>query len=410
MGRSAERRLRRAPRRPKAQPRAEEPAVKAMPNSPQHVRPDAAKLLDLGGVQPSAASLLELQRDAGNQAVTSMLTQQRLVQRDVATIRVTGMNTSLDQPGPVSTRQPSDINLGFNALDIAHRLIESIDQSQKKLLKKGDPGYVAGVVPIAREINFTVVHEQLSGLTASQVKEVDARYLQYVGRPLQVDLFGRGESGAPPNLSVEQIMRLRALLAGTRTEAGQDPEVAAQNQREADAYELRGILKGSPKSADIARVMTLLRRTPEEAEKLERLYDGNWNLRVDLLRMGYINAIRAMMLLSGSRVAADAYEIRQHRYQIVEIDKKLALLDPPDKSALDLIVRSLSAGISTGPIATYAASIAALKSQRKTHVDAIEDVVKLSAEEARNEAEAEWRPSSAATTPLSVRSAARRAG
>jgi hypothetical protein len=119
-----------------------------------------------------------------------MLTQQRLVQRDVATIRVTGMNTSLDQPGPVSTRQPSDIDLGFNALDIAHRLIESIDQSQKKLLKKGDPGYVEGVVPIAREINFTVVHEQLSGLTASQVKEVDARYLQYVG----MSLLGRRQS------------------------------------------------------------------------------------------------------------------------------------------------------------------------------------------------------------------------
>ena len=335
-----------------------------------------------------AASLLELQRDAGNQAVTSMLTQQRLVQRDVATIRVTGMNTSVDQPGPVSTRKPSDIDLGFNALDIAHRLIESIDQSQKKLLKKGDPGYVEGVVPIAREINFAVVYEQLSGLTASQVKEVDARYRDYEGRPLYVDLLGRGESGVPPNLSVEQIMRLKALLAGTRAEEGQDPEVAAQNQREADAYELRGILKGNPKGADIARVMTLLRRTPEEAEKLERLYDGNWNLRADLLRMGYTNGLRAMMVLSGSRIAADAYEIRLHRYEIVEIDKKLALLDPPQKSATDLIVRSLWAGLSTGTVASYAASIAALKSLRKTHVDAIEEVVKLTAEEARSEAEA----------------------
>jgi hypothetical protein len=108
-------------------------------------------------------------------------------------------------------------------------------------------------------------------------------------------------------------MRLKALLGGTRAEAGQDPEVAAQNQREADAHELRGILKGNPKGADVARVMTLLRRPPEEAEKLERLYDGNWNLRADLLRLGYIKGIRAMLLLSGSRVAADAFEIRHHR-------------------------------------------------------------------------------------------------
>ena len=335
----------------------------------------------------TAAGLLELQRDAGNRAVTSMLTQLWSVQRDVGTISVTGMDTEI-RPLPPAAKPPSDIDLGFNALDIAHRLIESIDQSQKKLLKKGDPGYVEGVAPIAREINFSVVHEQLSGLTASQVKEVDARYREYAGRPLYVDLLGRGESGAPPNLSVEQIMRLKALLAGTRAEAGQDPELAAQNQREADAYEIRGILKGNPKTAEVARVMTLLRRTPEEAEKLERLYDGNWNLRADLLRMGYINAIRAMLLLSGTRLAADAYEIRQHRYAIVEIDKKLALLDPPEKSATDLIVRSLWAGLNTGTVATYAASIAALKSQRKTHVDAIEEVVKLTAEEARSEAEA----------------------
>ena len=321
--------------------------------------------------------------------MTARLAAHPVIQRDAPAIRVTGMNTDISPSEPQAAQTPSDIDLGFNALDIAHRLIEAIDQSQMKLPKKGDPGYVEGISPLAREINFTVVHEQLSGLTASQVKEVDARYRAYEDdRSLYVDLLGRGKSGVPPNLSVEQIMRLKALLGGTRAEVGQDPEVAAQHQREADAYELRGILKGNPKRADVARVMTLLRRTPEEAEKLERLYDGNWNLRADLLRLGYINGIRAMLLLSGSRVAADAYEIRQHRYEIVEIDKKLALLDPPEKSATDLIVRSLWIGLSSGSVATYAASIASLRNLRKTHVDAIEEVVKLTAEEARSEAEA----------------------
>jgi hypothetical protein len=225
----------------------------------------------LEGAHATAANVLDLQRRAGNQAVTAMLAAHPVIQRDAAAIRVTGMNTDISPSEPQAHKTPSDIDLGFNALDIAHRLIESIDQSQLKLLKKGDPGYVEGISPLAREINFTLVHEQLSGLTASQVKEVDARYRDYEGRPLYVDLLGRGKSGAPPNLSVEQIMRLKALLGGTRAEAGQDPEVAAQNQREADAYELRGILKGNPKGADVARVMTLLRRTPEEAEKLERL-------------------------------------------------------------------------------------------------------------------------------------------
>ncbi len=327
----------------------------------------------LDGAEPTVADVLALQRHAGNRAVTSLLAA-----------RVTRPRRR-----PAVQKAPSDIDLGFNALDIAHRLVESIDQSQVKYLKEGDPGFVKGVSPFARQIDFNVVHAQLSGLTASQVKEVEARYFDHEKkRSLYVDLLGRGESGVRPNLTVEQIMRLRALLGGTRTEAGEDPGVASENQRQADVYELRGILKGNPKGADIERVMTLLRRTPEEGEKLARLYDGNWNLRADLLRMGYVQGIRAMMLLAGSPLAADAYHIAAHRLQIVEIDKKLAALDPPGVSVTDVIFTVGAVGGSSGALMAHKMSIAALKSQRKVHADAIEERVKLTAEEARNVAEA----------------------
>ena len=269
----------------------------------------AANVLD--GPEPTIEGLFHLQRSAGNRAVASLLARLRPVQRDT---------TTLD--APAVRRGPSDVDLGFNALDTAHRLIEAIDQSQRKLLKKDDPGFVAGVVPVARQINFSVVHDQLKGLTASQVKEVEARYFDYEKRALYVDLLGRGQSNTPPNLSVEQIMRLKALLGGTRAEVGEDPELATQHQREADAYELRGILKGNPKGDEIERVMTLVRRTREEGELLVRLYDGNWNLTADLLRMGYANGIRAMMLLAGSHLAADASAISQHRVAIIEIDRE----------------------------------------------------------------------------------------
>jgi hypothetical protein len=92
------------------------------------------------GAHATPADVLNLQRRAGNQAVTALLVAPPVIQRDSATIRVTGMNTDISPSGPQAAQTPSDIDLGFNALDIAHRLIESIDQSQKKLLKKGDPG------------------------------------------------------------------------------------------------------------------------------------------------------------------------------------------------------------------------------------------------------------------------------
>jgi hypothetical protein len=95
-----------------------------------------------------------------------------------------------------------------------------------------------------------------------------------------------------------------------------------------------------------------------------------------------------MMLLSGSTVDADAFAIINHRLEITKIDKQLAELDPPDPSATDLIVFALKAGLSTGLVTAYATSVKVLKDLRRTHTDAIEQIVRMTADEARAEAEA----------------------
>ncbi|MEO6510044.1 MAG: hypothetical protein ABIO16_03565, partial [Nocardioides sp.] len=119
---------------------------------------------------------------------------------------------------------------------------------------------------------------------------------------------------------------------------------------------------------------------------LVRLYDGNWSLNADLMRMGFVNGVRAMILLSGSHTIADAYAIRQHRLAIIEVDRQLAEIDPPGVSAADVLRTSGAIGGGGGLTAIQKATIAALKAQRKTHVDAIEERVKLTADEARAEA------------------------
>ena len=38
--------------------------------------------------------------------------------------------------------------------------------------------------------------------------------------------------------------------------------------------------------------MALLRRPADEGQLLARFYDDNWNLRADLLRLGYVDGVR----------------------------------------------------------------------------------------------------------------------
>lgn len=334
------------------------------------------------GAEPTVDELLDLQRDAGNRAVSALVTTaQPAAQRQLA----------VAEPAAPEIRTPSDIELGFNALDISHRLIEAIDQSELKQVSGSfgpgspqRPGFV-------RHVDFAAVHAHLSGLTAEQVRLVEQRYQQYEGRPLYVDLFGGGQSGFPTDLTVEQVYRLKALLQGTRATSPADAEAAARHQREADVAELRSILKGKPGPGEVERVMTLLRRPREEAELLAREYDANWDLRTDLFRLAPLDAMRATMLLEGWPGAADLFAVMGARSRIVAIDEEIARLTPPPELSFTTV--AIASAEAMNPAAAYQRRqrLAALKAERKRHVETIETRVRIAADEARDEALAEGR-------------------
>jgi hypothetical protein len=291
--------------------------------------------------------------------------------------------------GPPVPKPPSDINLGFNALDASHRLIESIDQSQFKI--EDDPTDDSRFYKrqrVVRHVDFPVVAAVLSNLTANQVKQVEDEYMAYEHRPLQYDLFGGGESHIWTDLTVDQISRLKALLAGTRASSEEDAEAAAQHQREGDVAELHAILHGSLGAPEIERVMTLLRRPAAEATALMNEYDLNYDLRSDLFRMGISNAIRAMMLLSGSSIAADAYAIAMARNRIIAIDEALKALSPTDLTATNALIILSQVSTPSGAIERRR-QIEALTAERKAQVQIIEDRVQEAAGEAAKEAEGE---------------------
>jgi hypothetical protein len=292
-----------------------------------------------------------------------------------------------DVAGPVP-KPPSDIDLGFNALDASHRLIESIDQSQIKI--EDDPDDDSRFFKrkrLVRHVDFPAVVAVLNNLTADQVKEVEKEYLAYERRPLHYDLFGGGESHVWTDLTVDQIYRLKALMQGTRASSEEDAEAAAQHQREGDVAELHALLYGSRTGPEVERVMTLLRRPADEAAALIHEYDLNHDLRSDLLRLGLSNAIRAMLLLSGSSIAADAYAISAARNRIIEIDEELKILQPTKLSLTTALV-ILSDVATPAASIEHARKIEALKAERKTQVQLIEELVQQAAAEAKTEAEA----------------------
>jgi hypothetical protein len=298
-------------------------------------------------------------------------------------------DTAANAAAPPVPKPPSDIDLGFNALDASHRLIESIDQSQIKL--EDDPydnGRFFKRKRFVRHIDFPLVLAVLSNLTAGQVKEVEAEYLAYEKRPLQRDLFGWGQSGFGSDLTVDQTYRLKALLAGTKASSEEDAEAAAKHQREGDVAELHALLYGSLGAGEIERVMTLLRRPADEATAILNEYDLNHDLRSDLFRMGIANAIRAMMLLSGSSIAADAYAIGMARSRIIAIDEALKALQPTE---LTVTTALITVGQALSPTAAWEhrRQIEALTAERKALVQSLEERVQVAAGEAKMEAERE---------------------
>jgi hypothetical protein len=295
----------------------------------------------------SAGSLAMLARSAGNRAVVSLMDRRRtgVVQRAV--------------PG-----RPADVDVGFNPQDIAHRLVEAIDQKQLK----------STVPPFQRHVDLPVVVTALSGRTPQQVVDIDAAYLSFEHRSLRTDLLAGGESGFPVDLTADQLTRVRALLDGTKAAAGtgeQAGDLAALNRLDAEAAELHHLLHGDLPDADIERVMTLLRRDPAANAALGTRYRALFTVELtgDLGRLGVGSVPRAMMLVAGNTTAADALKVSTLRGRVDQIDSRIAELR--ERPGIPLVA---------------AAQIEQLRTQRRGVVGEIESRVELAGAEARQAA------------------------
>jgi hypothetical protein len=284
-----------------------------------------------------------LQRGAGNRAVVSLLDRAH--------------------PGPVQradSGRPADLDVGFNPHDLAHRLVEAIDQKQ----------VVSPVPPLRRHVDLPVVLTALGGRTPQQITDIDAAYRSFEHRSLRTDLLGGGESGFPTDLAPDQLVRLRALLEGTRAAPGTG-ELAELNRLDAEAAELHHLLHGDLPDADVERVMTLLRRDPTGNAALARQYRALFptELTGDLGRLGIGNLPRATTLLAGNTTAADTLKISALRSRITEIDARIGELR--ERPGIPMVA---------------AHQIEQLRKQRRAVVSDIESRVEQSGAEARQAA------------------------
>jgi hypothetical protein len=260
------------------------------------------------GVVPGYAHFLTMQSQAGNQATLSLAGQRQPVQGNPT------------PPGQL----PADVNVGFNPEDIAHRLVEAIDQQQLKQLW-----------PPQRHVDFPAVVAALSGRTTGEIQEIDRAYAAFEHRPLRVDLLGGGESEAPTDLTPDELIRVRVLLDGTRAAPGESALAAELNRLDADAAELHTLLHGDLSNADTEHVMTLLRRDATGNAALADQYQELFKVKLaeDLGQLGVGNRLRATLLLTGdagAAVAADSLKVTALRGQVTEIDAKIAELTKVD--------------------------------------------------------------------------------
>ena len=221
---------------------------------------------------------------------------------------------------PLQAQAPADVNVGFNPMDITHRLLRAIDQSQ---IKFPEP---------KRHVDASAVIAALGNLTAAEVREVRAAYHAHEkSRTLDDDLFGMGESGFPSDLKPDQQLRIKALLGGTTVVAGTvgpEADAAAAHQREADAAELHALLHGDRGKAQIERVMTMLRRGLAANAALGATYEQLYDVTLpgDLARLGPTHLIRALSLFMGRAVEADRMAVGVQQSRIAEIDKRIPQL------------------------------------------------------------------------------------
>jgi hypothetical protein len=263
---------------------------------------------------PGFPDLVGLQQRAGNRAVATLLRRRQpgAVQRE-------------PQPG-----RPADLDVGFNPQDIAHRLVEAINQNEIK-----------SPVNPQRHVNLPAVVSALSGRTVTQIQEIDRAYTRFEGRPLRVDLLGGGQSGFPTDLRPDEVTRVRALLEGTRAAAGEGElafDLVELNRLDADAAELHSLLHGDLPDASVERVMTLLRRDAKANAAVGTRYHALWgvDLAGDLTLLGVANLPRAILLLGGSTVAADSLKVGVLRAQVAEIDAEIRELR--SSSGMEIVI------------------------------------------------------------------------
>ena len=288
--------------------------------SRQAASPGRAAATD--GATAAVQELLDLQREAGNQAVTYLLQTPALQRQD-------------------QRDRPADVAVGFNPIDRAHNLVRAIDQSDARptAAVSGGFGFGAGLGYGVmdkriwkRHVDFTAVVQALDGLTAAQVALVDAEYRRYEKRSLEHDLLGSGQSGFQADLSHAQRIRIAAMLGGTQAGLAEDPAAARARRLEADAAELNQLLYGKRSADVVERIATILRRSGEENAELIATYERLFVTRLggDLMRLGAEHSGRALALLGGYAVAADAMRLGRLRLRLTEIDAKLAELNPTD--------------------------------------------------------------------------------
>jgi hypothetical protein len=240
-----------------------------------------------------AGDALALQRSAGNQAVGSLVAVQ-----------------------PQAQTPPADVNVGFNAMDIMHRLLIAIDKER------------FDIRTMTRHVDFPAVVAALSNLTAAEAKQAEAAYLEHENRTLYNDLFGAGGSGHPSDLVLEQVVRIDALLGGTRAGSPEEALVAAAHRSEADAAELHALLHGDLEAGEVERAMVLLRRSATANQQLAAVYGRitHDTLQGDLGRLGPVRFIRALFLFNGDAARADSCQVHQEQARIAAIDARAAAI------------------------------------------------------------------------------------
>jgi hypothetical protein len=259
------------------------------------------------------AGVAQLGHMVGNRAVASLLaaTSSGAVQRELTPADIAAQST-------------------FNPLDILHKLLNAIDQSDTTLT------YTPGAVPtygfnanfernLKRHVDYPAVVRVLSDLTAAEAQAVRDAYWEHEKRSLETDLFAKGESGFDSDLTEVQRAHIRALLGGTAAARGaseEEQQAAATHMASAQAADLQRLLTGSLGKAEVERVMAILRQSAAANQAVVAAYKRlGGSLHFDLLRTG--QHPRALLLLQGLAPEADSLKVNAARSRVQELDAEI---------------------------------------------------------------------------------------